>query len=223
MSYSHAPYTRPGFYADMLAKGMHRDIVGGRWEETGERQMEIIEEAGVLPHHHLLDIGAGPLRLGCKVVEYLDPGHYWATDASRALMLVGHGRELADPARLDPAQLVEDSGFEFPDIPERITHAIAFGVFPHLPPENLAICLRNLQRLPQLELFMFTVFLRPDEIEAELPYRQRDGVVTHAARAPHDMRAVTVHGMARDTGWSLREDPKKLPRGQILFHARRVG
>ncbi|MER5171570.1 class I SAM-dependent methyltransferase [Thioclava kandeliae] len=222
MSHAHAPYTRPGFYDEMIGRGMHRDIVGGRWEETGERQMEIVEDAGILPHHHLLDIGAGPLRLGCKVINYLEPGHYWATDASRELMLVGHERELSDRSRLDPAQLVEDKAFEFPQIPPRITHAIAFGLFPHLPHEMLGLCLRNLQRLPNLELFLFTVFLRPDEVAEDAHYRQRDGVVTHYTRAPYDMRASSVHEMARDAGWTLTEDPRKLPRGQVLFHARRT-
>ena len=94
--------------------------------------MSILQQAGLLPHHHLLDIGAGALRLGCKAVPYLEPGHYWATDASRKILLAGHRTELPDPSRLDPAQLVEDALFTFPGVPNTITHAIAFAVFPHL-------------------------------------------------------------------------------------------
>ena len=90
-----SPYHAPDFYRDALAKGRHRDIVGGRWEETGRAQMALLLEAGLLPHHLLLDIGAGSLRLGCKAVPYLDPGHYWATDQSGALM--ARAKELSVP------------------------------------------------------------------------------------------------------------------------------
>ena len=97
-----SPYLAPNFYAEALRKGRHRDIVGGRWDETGRIQLKILEEHGLQPHHHLLDIGCGSLRLGCKAVPYLDPGHYWGTDLS-ALMQRGRQTELADPARLSRA------------------------------------------------------------------------------------------------------------------------
>ena len=151
-----SPYDAAGFYDTAIAAGRHRDVVGGRWDETGRAQMTALLEAGLLPHHHLLDIGAGSLRLGCKAVPYLDPGHYWATDASRAILLAGHGGELADPARLSPAHLVQDASFDFPAIPDDITHAIAFAVFPHLPMACLRRALTNLRRFPRLDCLLFT-------------------------------------------------------------------
>lgn len=218
-----SPYSAPDFYEQALAKGRHRDIVGGRWEETGLEQMRLLLDAGLDPHHHLLDIGAGSLRLGCRVVPYLDPGHYWATDASRALMLAGHAAELADPARLPQSQLVEDADFAFPGIPGTITHAIAFAVFTHLPMNHLRLGLVSLRaRFPALECLLFTVFLAPDAATYARPFRQPDGVVTHAARAPWHMLESDVLHLARASGFAVtrREDP--LPRGQVLFVARPV-
>ncbi|MFD2173945.1 class I SAM-dependent methyltransferase [Rhodobacter lacus] len=180
--------------------------------------MAALRDAGLAPHHHLLDIGAGALRLGCKAVGYLDPGHYWATDASRALLLAGHARELEDPARLDPAQLIEDGDFAFPGVPDTITHAIAFAVFAHLPGECLALAMANLARFPRLEAFLFTVFLAPDAL-AHTAYRQADGVVTHPDRPPRHLREPEVHDAA--PGWVLTRDDRLLPRGQVLFTARR--
>ena len=81
-----SPYLVPNFYQDALINGRHRDIVGGRWDETGRAQMAALRAEGLLPHHRLLDIGAGSLRLGCKAVPYLDPGNYWGTDLSGPLM-----------------------------------------------------------------------------------------------------------------------------------------
>lgn len=214
------PYSG-GFHERELAKGRHREIVGGRWEETGAAQMAALLEWGLQPGHVLVDIGAGALRLGCKAVPYLAPGHYWATDASRALMLAGHEKELESPAALDPAQLVEDAEFAFPGLPDNLTHAICFAVFPHLPPEFLPRALANLRRFGQLELFLFTVFLAPEEAYPQ-PFRQRDGVVTHPARPPYHRREAEVYESAARSGWALSRDDRKLPRGQVLFAAKPV-
>ncbi|MBB96418.1 MAG: methyltransferase type 12 [Rhodobacteraceae bacterium] len=217
------PYDASGFYDDAIARGRHRDIVGGRWDETGRIQMQILRDAGLCPHHHLLDIGAGSMRLGCKAVPYLEPGHYWATDASRALMLAGRAAELADPDRLDPAQLIEDAGFACPGVPDRITHAIAFAVFPHVPRDRFQPVFATLRRFPRLELFLFTVFLVPDEATAEGSYRQPDGVVTHGGRPPYHLTANVVQTMAAQAGWQLEQCDVMLPRGQVLFRARPQG
>ncbi len=222
MHLSTNPYETVGFYDSAISAGRHRAIVGGRWEETGRIELKVLREAGLLPHHHLLDIGAGALRLGCKAVPYLEPGHYWATDASRAIMLAGWRAELADPARLDPAQLVEDARFDFPGIPAHITHAIAFAVFPHLPFAQLHRTLTNLHRFERLDCFLFTVFLAPDPVALMTPYRQADGVVTHHNRAPFHILEEDVNQLARSCGWRVARREVMLPRGQVLFAAQPV-
>lgn len=193
--------------------------MGGRWDETGRAQMAALLAAGLKPHHHLLDIGAGSLRLGCKAVTYLDPGHYWATDASREIMLAGHAAELPDRARLSTDHLILDRDFSFPGVPPLITHAIAFAVFPHLRIARLQAALTNLRGFPVLEKLLFTVFLAPDLTLAALPFRQRDGVVTHAAKAPYHLLAEDVAQVAVETGWHVERCATVLPRGQVLFRA----
>lgn len=213
-----SPYHVPGFYADALAKGRHRDIVGGRWDETGRVQMDLLVRAGLKPDHHLLDIGAGSLRLGCKVLPYLDPGHYWATDKSRALMLAGHRSELADPGRLPPDQLVEDEEFRLPGVPDHITHAICFGVFTHLPLPHLQLALpRIAARLPALQALIFTTFLAPEPPPAS--HRQPDGVVTHRDRPPYHFALAEVTEAARTAGFDVAPMPVILPRGQVALLA----
>jgi SAM-dependent methyltransferase len=216
-----SPYEVPGFYEIALRDGRHRDIVGGRWDETGRLQMRLLEEAGLRAGDRVLDIGAGSLRLGCKLVPRLEAGHYWATDASRALMLRGREAELADPARLPEDRLVGDAEFAFPGVPEEIDLAIAFAVFTHLPLSYLETALGNLrERFPQLRAFLFTVFLAPDAEAARGPVRQPDGVVTHADRPPyhHLQEAVTALVLAAGLAPDWRAD--RLPRGQVLCIAR---
>jgi hypothetical protein len=181
--------------------------------------MQILLNAGLDPHHHLLDIGAGSLRLGCRAVPYLNPGHYWATDLSGDLLRAGHAHELADPSRLPIGQLIQDADFSLPNIPDTITHAIAFAVFTHLPANHLRRALLSIHaRLPQLQTLLFTVFLAP-EIAYLSPFRQPDGVVTHATRAPYHMMAHDVDYLIRASGFKAEFLPTELPRGQVLIRA----
>ena len=52
-----SPYLMPGFYDRALAEGRHRDIVGGRWEETGEAQMRLQIERRVVEWLRPLQFG----------------------------------------------------------------------------------------------------------------------------------------------------------------------
>lgn len=178
--------------------------------------MAALTAEGMTPDDHLLDIGCGALRLGHLAVPFLRPGHYWGTDASLALMRHGRLHELSDPARLPETQLIADASFAYPGIPDRITLAIAFGVFTHLPAETLGPALRNLSRFPKLRACLFTVFLAP---EAATATRQPDGVVTHPDRPPYHVAESFVEAAIRAAGCIPARKPMLLPRGQVLWVA----
>ena len=217
-----SPYDAPDFYRTALDQGRHRAIVGGRWEETGRLQMAALIAEGLTPSDRLLDIGAGAMRLGCRAVPWLEPGRYWATDRSRALMLRGREAELADPARLSPGHLVEDAGFAFDGVPDDIDMAIAFAVFTHLPEEALATALMRVgRRFDGLRALLLTVFLVPEGVTG--PWRQADGVVTHPDRPPRHMTQARLETLARCAGLTVERRATMLPRGQVLFVARRTG
>lgn len=215
-----SPYLAPGFYDTALAKGRHRDIVGGRWDETGRVQMAALLREGLRPDDRLLDIGAGSLRLGCKAVPYLDPGNYWATDASGALMARGHQLELADPTRLSGDHLIEDADFAFPGIPDSIDMAICFAVFTHLPADCLPPALTRIRAAcPGLRKLLFTLFLAPEDHPPGTACRQPDGVVTHDFRPPYHRSLSHVLPEVQTAGFAVKTAPDLLPRGQILFVA----
>jgi hypothetical protein len=177
--------------------------------------MAALLDHGMTPEDTLLDIGCGSLRLGHKAVPYLEPGLYWGTDASLALMRHGWLTELPDPARLPEDHLVEDANFAFPGIPDSITLAIAFGVFTHLPHTDLQTALTNLRRFPNLRALLFTVFLS----DAPGPTRQPDGVVTHPDRPPYHVSDSQVSQTIANAGFTPTRHPTLLPRGQVLWTA----
>lgn len=178
--------------------------------------MAALLDEGMTPQDHLLDIGCGALRLGHLAVPYLEPGHYWGTDASLALMRHGLAQELADPDRLPLLHLVEDTDFAYPGIPDTTTLAIAFGVFTHLPAPALTQALTGLGRFPRLRAFVFTVFLAPEGAGAT---RQPDGVVTHPDRPPYHVDEASVAAKVRAAGLIPAQRPTILPRGQVLMAA----
>jgi SAM-dependent methyltransferase len=178
--------------------------------------MAALEAEGMTPQDHLLDIGCGALRLGHLAVPYLDPGHYWGTDASLALMRHGRAVELTDHDRLPLSHLIEDAAFAYPGIPDAITLAIAFGVFTHLPAPILSQALTNLRQFPSLRAFLFTVFLAPNGAAAT---RQPDGVVTHPDRPPYHVTEASVETAIRAAGLIPSRKPALVPRGQVLWTA----
>jgi hypothetical protein len=176
--------------------------------------MAVLADQGMTPDDHLLDIGCGSLRLGHLAIPVLNPGHYWGTDASLALMRHGRLTELSDLARLPEDHLIEDAGFAFPNIPPTITLAIAWGVFTHLPAPALPPALANLRaRFPRLRAALVTLFLADDPG----PHRQPDGVVTHGGRPPYHRPRAAVEAEARAAGFSPSWGDAKLPRGQALL------
>lgn len=215
-----SPYLVPGFYDRALAEGRHRDIVGGRWEETGRIVMPVLLAEGLRSDDRFLDIGAGPLRIGRHIASLVGAGDYWATDASLALMRRGWEVELdeATRARLPVGNLIGDADFGFAGVPQDITLALAFAVFTHLPRAALERALPNIRlRFPRLRSLLFTVFLAPEGSEG--PVRQADGVVTHPDRAPWHMAETDVLSIARAAGFSAERRDWRLPRGQVMFAA----
>lgn len=219
-----SPYHAPGFIPDAVEAGRHRAIIGGRWEETGWIQMKMLAEEGLRPKHRLLDIGAGPLRTGCRLVPLLNPGNYWATDLSGDLLRKGYATELTegDRARLPRRQLVEDADFSFPGLPREFDYLLCFAVFTHLPMNHLRRGLiRVAQHFTRFDKFLFTVFLAPDAAASLGPVRQPDGVVTHGIRPPYHLLAEDVIHFGEQAGLRVEIRPNRLPRGQVLCVATR--
>ena len=65
---------------ERINAGIHRDMVGGRWDEIGRLQFDFLRARGLKPAHRPLDIGCGCLRGGIHAIKYLDAGNYYGLD-----------------------------------------------------------------------------------------------------------------------------------------------
>jgi hypothetical protein len=152
----------------------HREYVGGMWDEIGQLQLQFLTARGLQPHHHLLDIACGSLRLGVKAIPLLEPGHYLGIDKEASLVKAGLEVEL-DPAvraAKQPRIIVSDS-FEFEKLGHRADFAIAQSLFSHFPPPLIHTCMAKL--LPNLAedgVFYATYF--ETRVKIRNPYRPHD-------------------------------------------------
>ncbi len=152
----------------------HREYVGGMWDEIGQLQLGFLTAHGLQPHHYLLDIACGSLRLGVKAIPLLECGHYLGIDKEVGLVRAGLEIELDQGVRAakQPRVIVSDS-FEFEKLGHQADFAIAQSLFSHFPAPLIHACMAKL--LPNLHsdgVFYATYF------EAQAKIRNPD--------RPHD-------------------------------------
>jgi len=85
----------------VAAKALEKEVgwTGGPlhlFEKVGRDAFDTALASGLLPHHKLLDFGAGMLRLGYWFVRFLDTGNYYAIEP-RATALDAGKRHLFGP------------------------------------------------------------------------------------------------------------------------------
>ena len=204
----HSIYYDDEKIAGIASSGRHREIVGGMWDEMGDLQLDMLRAQGLQPHHKLLDIGCGSLRLGRKAASYLGTGNYWGTDLVEALIDAGYQQEIVPAGladRLPRSNLVQDPDFSFAGLPDRFDFIIAQSVFTHLPLNLIRLCLARLSRhLNGPTIFLFTIFEPVPGTPADRCCKQPGaGVVTHPHQDPYHYQRDDIEHAARGLPWTL--------------------
>jgi hypothetical protein len=202
-------YYDPDHIGAMVAEGRHRAAVGAKWEMLGTLQRDFLIGAGLKPDHYLIDIGCGAFRGGVKIVPYLDPGHYFGTDISQALIDAGYSREI-EPAglaeRLPRANLACNGDFAFP-WPVRFDVAIAQSLFTHLPFNLIRYCLARLApHMAPGGVFYASYYPVPDTENPTRP-RLNQGMPTFPARDPYHYRFRDLEYACVELPWRISAVP----------------
>ena len=185
-----------------VARGLHRNLVGGMWDEIGQWQFDLMRSVGLEPGHTLLDVGCGSLRGGVRFVPYLEPGHYHGFDINRSLIDAGYEREI-EPAglaeRLPRENLAVSHDFDCGVFDRRFDYALAVSVFTHLP---LPVVETGLSRvaaaLARGGSFVFTYFECPQDASFEEPILQGGGpITTFGSRNPYHQTRSSLAEIAR--------------------------
>jgi len=150
-------------YGKLLSKEdidnkVHREFIGGMWEEVGQLQFNFLKENGLLPSHKLLDVGCGSLRGGVHYIKYLAPNNYYGLDINSSLIEAGN-IEVETENLLDknPTLLVNNK-FEFFRFEQQFDFAIAQSVFTHLPINHILRCLNEINKVLKTGGVFFSTF-----------------------------------------------------------------
>ncbi|MGC4900433.1 class I SAM-dependent methyltransferase [Micromonospora echinospora] len=149
---------------DLLARGLHREAVGGHWEELGRLQLDFLRRQGLRPEHRFLDVGCGSLRAGRLIAAHVDPGNYYGIDINRTLLEVGYDHELDEPgrSRLPRSNLRATDRFDA-DFGVPFDMAIAQSVFTHISLNWMRLCLyRVAKAMRPGGRFYVTFFEKPE-------------------------------------------------------------
>ena len=156
-------------YAEHTDIRVRRDphaAIGGYWYTGGKFQFELLQRHGLRPHHRMLDIGCGTLRVGRLVARYLEPGHYTGLDISRGALdyankLVAKEGLTERKPRLVLNEHKRLTFDQFPD--ETFDYLMAYSVFTHLPRESVDECFAHVGNVMHDDSIFFFTFNEADE------------------------------------------------------------
>jgi SAM-dependent methyltransferase len=109
-------------------------------------QFRFLYDKGTKPHHNLLDIGCGWLRLGQVLLPYLEEGRYFGMDAVQIHLDIG-ARFLRATGVTQQPSLLCDTEFSFERFGAQFDIAISHAVFTHLTHEQIRLCLAQLKKV----------------------------------------------------------------------------
>lgn len=205
-----------------VALGLHREFIGGLWDEVGSLQAEFMIAQGLTQRHRLLDIGCGCLRGGVRFIDHLDAGGYFGVDRNAELLAAGYDLELARAGlqhKLPRSNLIANGEFDFGAAPSDFAFALAVSVFSHISFNRIRTCLERLSgRLQIGGKFFASYFEARDGRPVCFPVAQAPGaVVTYGDRDPFHYRAGDLAYAALGLPWRFeRIGDWRHPRGQQM-------
>lgn len=200
---------------------LHRESVGGMWEEIGKLQFNFILNQGLKPGMKLVDIGCGCLRGGVHFIRYLNSGNYYGIDINSSLIDAGYQQELDVTSRkkLPKINLLVNAHFELYVLGVEFDFALAQSVFTHLPLNHIRRCLFELAKcVKQGGKFYATFFECSSESVYTVITHQPGGIITYMDSDPY-------HYQLQDFFWCIKGLPWTItyigdwnhPRGQKML------
>lgn len=207
-----------------LRQGLHREEVGGAWDEIGPLQCDYLVAQGLRPDHRLIDVGCGAMRGGIHFARYLDVGNYYGIDVNDTYIEAARRIEMPAAGVADrvPDSNLKVTGTFDANFGVGFDYAIAQSVFTHLPMNYIRLCLSQLAKVmvPGGTLYA-TFFEVPDDHPYDLDFRQ-DTVTTHSIRDPFHYPPSHLKWAAAEADWEFHHiGDWGHPRGQRMVKYRR--
>lgn len=172
----------------------HKKLIGGPteyWNEIGTYHLDILKSYGLTPDMKILDVGCGSMRVGCKLIEYLDPNNYYGIDINLGLVEAGLNYEVPKydlQDKITPDNFIITDDFSFEDFGVEFDFGFAHSVFTHLHSDKLKLFLTRSHSLFKNDSKLIITFLFSDNpdleykrVEIAEPYRYSENIVRSIA------------------------------------------
>jgi SAM-dependent methyltransferase len=216
-------YERELTDAELAAK-VHRDFVGGLWEDLGRHQFDFLVARGLKPRHRLLDVGCGALRGGIHFMRYLEPGNYYGMDSNASLLKAAREIEMVEAGVVErQPHLLLDAEFAFHRFGAKFSFALAQSVFTHLPDNQIEMCLINISAALEPGGKFYATYFPAPRLHTPEVQQARGGPRTFLAADPYHQHVSLYEYLLQDLPLRLKIiGDWAHPRGQHMLEFTRA-
>ena len=203
----------------------HRNKIGGLWNEIGDLSYNFLIEQGLKPDHNLLDLGCGCLRVGIKLIPYLDK--YYGFDSNRTLL--DKGLEIEIPLaeledKLEHIYAYTNSNFdlsEFKKCDIEFDYVFAMSLFTHLDSDSIELCLSNLKTVLSSDGKFFATYF---EVEDDIDLKEwGNDVTTSSSSDPYHYTFSEIQSIAKKSGFTVEKIIEfEHPRNQSMLSFKKI-
>jgi hypothetical protein len=141
----------------------HQKMVGGKWDQMGNLQMDFMVDHGLQPDDILCDVACGSFRAGRLFIQYLAPGNYLGIDKQEVLVTTGKEKEVGESTwNAKKPEVVLSESFEFSKFSKSPNFAIANSLFTHLSSKDIKRCLKNLIKIASPGCKFYATYFESD-------------------------------------------------------------
>jgi SAM-dependent methyltransferase len=125
---------------------------------AGKKQFELLQYAGLLPKHKLLDIGCGSLRAGKYIIPYSDEGNYYGLEPNKWLIKEGIQKETGKAIIEEKKPHFNyNAEFNLSEFNTPFDFILAQSIFSHASARQITTCLSEVKKVLTKEgLFLAT-------------------------------------------------------------------
>ena len=151
----------------------HRKLIGGPteyWDFVGNYHLNILKNYGLTPGMKILDVGCGSMRVGCKLIEYLDAHNYYGIDVNLGLVESGLNFEVPKynlQNKITASNFIITDDFSFDDFNTKFDFGFAHSVFTHLHSDKLKLFLDRAHPLFKDDSKIIATFIFSDDVDLE--------------------------------------------------------
>jgi|GEM_PF-7040260 len=146
--------------------------------ESGQEDLALIKEFGLLPTHTFLECGCGWLRAANYFINYLEPGNYFGNDPAGERIRIG--RQIFAIRNIEERQpqffVNEDNSLDWME-GKKVDFIWCHAVFGHLPNDDCEDIIKHMPKvMHEGSVFLFTYNPIPDARDEDPTERVKEDV-----------------------------------------------